>query len=237
MRILYAAGLAIIATAAIAAGISAGDQLQLIPIFQTPQKPAAAMQPAPATPSPVVIEIADGTCVEREYRATWTISEGETPGDIALATLNGVEDWIDKAYKILELNDADEYALPVGQNLLIANGWQKPEIMLPKQPIVLEQGQPFAMRLGLQGLLCDSAHLELSGYSIGHPVGDFNPGTQTFRFVPEPYDAGIHRLLFRAGDDDITTYGIQSPEAYRGTVPSVLRVKGIVELHVKAKPQ
>ncbi|MBI2142148.1 hypothetical protein HYU15_01505 [Candidatus Woesearchaeota archaeon] len=175
----------------------------------------------------------DGTCVEPEYRETWTISEGETAGDIALATLNGVENWFDKAYKMIALNEADEYALPVGQNLLIANGWQKPAIILPKQPIVLETGQPFSIRPGLQGLLCDSAHLELTRHSIG----DFNPGTNTFRFVPKPDDAGIHKLVFRAGDSDITTYGIQSPVSYTGAVPSVLRVEGTVELHVKAKPQ
>ncbi|MBI2574439.1 LysM peptidoglycan-binding domain-containing protein [Candidatus Woesearchaeota archaeon] len=194
---------------------------------------SAAGQKEQEKPALIRIEIPDGTCVEKEYRETWTIREGETAGDIALATLNGVENWLDTAHKILELNKADEKTLPVGQTLLIANGWQEPKLTVPEQPIILEPGQQVIIKPGLGGLLCGSSHFELAGEPL---ESGFDPKTGTFTWTPKLYDIGIRKLRLLAGDDDITTYGANSWKASKKNA-SVLSVEGGIELRVKVKPQ
>ena len=187
--------------------------------------------------SPLTIEQPDGKCVEPEQRRTWVINPGDTALGIAYAIEDAIEDEtthpaIVRAYELLKLNSVDERLLLTGQPFVTHNAGLMPKIILPQEPIILEEGQPLSLKIGLEGLLCGGGRIQVSGAPL---FARFDNSTHTLQWTPRALQAGTYSVSFNAGDRDFSMgRAYYEPDSGRMRYDESPR-SGTVDIRVKVK--
>ncbi|GEM_PF-5483556 len=184
----------------------------LYAVLQTPL-PAAITQaavtqsPSPQPrPSPLTIETPNGMCVEPEQRRTWIIR----PGDTAFGIANAIADETTPpasvlAYDLLKLNGVEAGLLQIGNSFVTHNAaGLMPRVILPEGPIVISEGQNLKLKIALEGMLCGSAKVKITGLP---PYSGFDYATNTVHWTPFSFQGGIYKVTVSAGDTDLGHVG------------------------------